>query len=287
MNIDLINYISYLLCIKIERVERLTGGDVSKIFLLITETERFLCKLNLSSGALALFESEQNGLRAIAATKTISTPKILHCEGYENGAFLILEYIAPKPPSAKDFELLGHHLAALHQNGSAQNFGWPTNNHIGNLQQSNLRQKNWFYFYAQERLLPQLKIAADKHLLDLGKIPSENQILKSCSELLPKTKPTLLHGDLWSGNFLVDTKGVPYLIDPAVYYGHSEVDIAMTKLFGGFSPKFYEAYHEHFPISTGFNERIDLYQLYYLLVHLNMFGASYATKVLAILKTYF
>jgi len=111
--------------------------------------------------------------------------------------------------------------------------------------------------------------------------------LKTCENLFPDTKPSLLHGDLWSGNYLISENGTPYLIDPAVYYGHHEVDIAMTKLFGGFDSSFYGAYAESLPKVRGEKERNDIYQLYYLLVHLNLFGSSYKSSVTSILKTYF
>lgn len=287
MDKDLKAQIEYLLCIRITRVEPLSGGDISKAFLLDSDSERFFCKYNSDSSAFQMFQAEKAGLEAIAETKTIATPKVLLCEQLNVGAFLLLEYIEPKQASAKDMQLLGQQLAAMHQWSSSNAFGWKTNNYIGSLPQANEKHADWSAFYGQERLLPQLQMAKNKGGLSRDEIPSELQLIKTCENILPKVTPSLLHGDLWSGNYLIAKDGTPYLIDPAAYFGHHEVDVAMTKLFGGFDHSFYSAYEEQFPKTAGVHERNDLYQLYYLLVHLNLFGASYKTSVTRILKRYF
>ena len=287
MNKQLLDHISYVLCVKIERVRPLSGGDIAKVFLLETETERIVCKLHEGTKALKLFQSEKKGLEAIAKTKTIATPKVLHCEALETGAFLLMEYVETKRPEAADMELLGHHLAALHTNGTAKDFGWATDNFIGSLPQSNTVHSYWASFYTEERLLPQLYLAHENQLLTADEIPSEAKILDRCTHYVGDAQPALLHGDLWNGNFLISTAGVPFLIDPAVYYGHAEVDMAMTKLFGGFSRPFYNAYREHLPVPKNENQLTDLYQLYYLLVHLNLFGTSYYAQVISLLNRLF
>lgn len=234
-----------------------------------------------------MFLAEKEGLEAIANTKTIATPNILLCEKLKVGGLLVMEYIEPKNPTPKDMQLLGHHLAFLYNFNISESFGWKANNFIGNLQQSNKKHINWAEFYVQERLLPQLKMAQDSKLLLSNEIPSETQLLKTCENLFPEVKPSLLHGDLWGGNYLISQDGVPYLIDPAVYYGHHEVDISMSRLFGGFGNSFYNAYWEHYPSQPQVKERAEIYQLYYLLVHMNLFGKSYYSSVSAILKKYF
>ena len=203
------------------------------------------------------------------------------------GAFLLMEYIEPKKPSKKDFELLGHQLAALHKLSESNTFGLGTENFIGSLQQSNTTHSDWASFYVQERLLPQLKLVGDGNCLQLSETPSEEQLFKTCQSLFPKVRPSLLHGDLWGGNYLISSEGIPHLIDPAIYYGHREVDIAMTHLFGGFDKTFYDSYQEHFMPIGGEKERNDIYQLYFLLAHLNLFGHSYKSRVVTILKRYF
>lgn len=287
MDKDIKAHIEYLLCIKIEQVQSVSGGDISNAYLLKTESERFFCKVNTDPSAFDMFWTEKSGLEAIAETKTIATPKVLLCEKLETGGFLLMEHIESKRASSTETELLGHQLAALHQLSISESFGWETDNFIGSLPQSNKKHSDWKQFYTQERLLTQLKMAHDSGKLNAHEIPSEEGIFKSCENLFPDVRPALLHGDLWSGNYLISEKGKPYLIDPATYYGHYEVDLAMTRLFGGFGDSFYEAHSEHFPKIGGEAERNDLYQLYYLLVHLNLFGSSYKAAVITILNRYF
>lgn len=280
-------HIEYQLCVKINRISTISGGDISDAFLLETETERFFCKVNRSESAFKMFGAEKVGLEEISNTKTIAVPKILLCEPLQIGAFLVMEYIEPLGPSEKDFELLGHQLAAMHKLSEPNTFGWETDNFIGSLLQSNIQHSNWTEFYTQERLIPQIKLARDGNRLRVSETPSEEQLFKTCQGIFPEVKPSLLHGDLWSGNYLISKERIPHLIDPAIYYGHHEVDIAMTRLFGGFDATFYHAYAEHFSKQSLSDERTDIYQLYYLLVHLNLFGKLYYASVSSILKRYF
>ncbi|MGS0525787.1 fructosamine kinase family protein [Zobellia nedashkovskayae] len=287
MNKNLKEHIAYLLCVNIERIQSVSGGDISEAYLLETETERFFCKVNHGDNGYDLFKTEKMGLQTIAQSKTISVPNILLCEPLEKGGFLVMDYIEPKRPTETNYELLGHQLAALHHNATQDKFGFSSDNYIGNLNQSNSNHTQWAEFYVQERLVPQLQLAKDTGRLNDNEISSENQLLTTCKNLFPNTKPSLLHGDLWSGNCLISKNGTPYLIDPAVYYGHHEVDLAMTRLFGGFGASFYNAYQEHFAPLGNEKERTDIYQLYYLLVHLNLFGNSYKASVTEILQRYF
>ena len=280
-------HIEYLLCIKIDSIRSVSGGDISNAYLLETDSERFFCKLNHNQNAAAMFAAEKKGLEAIAKTKTIAVPQVLLCEPLEKGGYLLMKYIEPKQATANDMELLGHQLAALHRLSHSQMFGWEDNNFIGSLPQQNNKNTNWSKFYVTERLVPQLQLAVAGKWLKPNEIPSEEQLFESCKNLFPEVQPSLLHGDLWSGNYLISQKGVPYLIDPAVYYGHHEVDIAMTRLFGGFQGSFYDAYSEHFPKVGGEAARTEIYQFYYLLVHLNLFGSSYYASVKAVLNRYF
>ena len=286
MDKDLKAHIEHLLGARVERIRPISGGDISQAYLLECATERFFCKLNHGVHAYEMFLAEKWGLEAIAKTKTIGTPKIRCCETLETGGFLVMEYLEPKRASVKEMALFGHQLAALHKSTKAKQFGWESDNFIGSLPQSNRKHLNWTDFYVKERLLPQIKMASDLQRLSKTEIPSEVSLSKTVERLFPVVKPSLLHGDLWSGNYLIAQDGMPYLIDPAAYFGHWEVDIAMTRLFGGFDAAFYHAYSEHFPKVGGEKERNDLYQLYYLLVHLNMFGVSYKAAVIEILKNY-
>lgn len=287
MDKELTKHLEYILCSKILKISAVSGGDISRAFLLESETEKFFCKVNSNKGAYDMFLAERNGLHALKKTKAIGVPSAFHIESYQEGAFLLMEYIEIKNPDSKNMELLGRRLAQLHQKPTNSFFGYGVDNYIGSLYQSNKQQSEWTTFYVQERIIPQFKLAFDKGLLSRNETPMENKLLKVCETFFPSVRPSLLHGDLWSGNFLIAKNGSPYLIDPAVYYGHYEVDLAMTKLFGGFGETFYRAYKEITPPEYGEKERLEIYQLYYLLVHLNLFGPSYKTPVKRILTTYF
>ena len=271
----------------ISKVNPVSGGDISQAYCVHTSTQRFFLKVNASVIASKMFLAEKKGLENINLSKTIKAPEAIHCGQHESSSYLLLEFIESKNPTSKEFEALGHQLADLHTFSVGDSFGWEQDNYIGSLPQSNKNHLDWTLFYVHERLLPQLKIAKKKGLLDSCEIPSENNLVQGCRQFFPKVKPALLHGDLWSGNYLISTQGVPYLIDPASYFGHHEVDMAMTQLFGGFSSSFYAAYAEQISAETLQNERRDIYQLYYLLVHLNLFGRTYYPAVKQLLKTYF
>lgn len=281
-----INHIAEIIGEKIKAFRPVSGGDISKAFLLETSQNRYFLKTNNHQEALIMFLAEKLGLETIYKTNTIAVPEVFYCGTFEKQSWLLLEYIEPKRPEKKDFQKLGTKLAALH-NISQTSFGFNSDNYIGRLLQSNKPHLNWEDFYCHERILPQLTLAKTKGLISNNEIPEITSILNVLKNMFCNVKPSLLHGDLWSGNFIIATNGQPFLIDPAIYFGHHELDIAMSKLFGGFDPSFYEAYQEYYPVAENFGASIDLYQLYYLLVHLNMFGSSYYGSVKGILSRYF
>jgi len=280
------NHLSFLIDQPIQNISSVSGGDISLAYKVKTEANTYFLKVNRGKDALTMFQTEKMGLEAIAQTQTIYVPKIYGCDIFENEAFLLMEFIESKSPSSFDFKNLGLKLAELHQD-TAENFGLEEDNFIGSLPQSNTFHVFWVDFYTQERLLPQLKIAKQRELLSENECPSERTMIENLGNLFANIKPSLLHGDLWSGNYLISNEGIPYLIDPAVYYGHHEVDIAMSRLFGGFGNDFYKAYHSIHPRDSSTDARMDIYQLYYLLVHLNLFGRSYYGSVKSILEKYF
>ena len=280
---DFLKHISWIIDCKIQKVRPISGGDIASAYLLETSTKKMFLKVHSN---FELLQAEAHALNTIAKANCIATPKIHAIENYENNGFLVLEYIESKSPTASDFELFGRQLAALHQ-ATNEHFGFDQNNFIGSLPQSNNQHSNWLDFYTEERLNPQLQLALNKGLLSQKEIPTLDKLKTTCSEFFTNIKPSLLHGDLWSGNFLISTDGIPYLIDPSTYFGHAEVDIAMCKLFGGFGSSFYESYHKVIPQDQFTSTRIELYQLYYLLVHLNLFGRSYYSSVVTTLKNNF
>ena len=286
MNKELQNHLSLLIDQPIQNIIPVSGGDISLAYKLQTKAKTYFLKVNRSKNALAIFQKEKRGLETIALTKTISTPKVYACDTLKSEAFLLMEYIESKRPNTEDFIRFGKALAALHQI-TVEDFGFRENNFIGSLPQSNSQNNSWVNFYTNERLLPQLELAKQQGLLSEYECPSEHIIKEKLENLLNNVKPSLLHGDLWSGNYLISIEGIPYLIDPAVYYGHNEVDIAMSKLFGGFGNDFYKSYYSIYPRDSKTNSRIEIYQLYYLLVHLNLFGKSYYGSVIQILRNFF
>ena len=178
----------------------------------------------------------------------------------------------------------GEALAQLHRH-SQDHFGLDHSNFIGALPQANPAHNDWISFYVEARLQPQVRMATDKSLLNRTDLQQFDALYTALPNLIPQEKPSLIHGDLWSGNFLCSQEGVPYLIDPAVCFASREMDLAMSQLFGGFSPIFYQTYQECFPLLPGFENRVELYKLYYLLVHVNLFGESYVGSVRQIIRS--
>lgn len=279
-------YISEKIAEKVISVRPVSGGDISSAYCVVTDNGRYFLKVNSASFAKEMFEAEKVGLEAIQATNTIAAPQVILVDTLGEESFLLMEFVESKRPDASDYQRLGHQLAKMHL-CSRPNFGFPSHNFIGSLPQQNHAHDTWPEFYWYQRILPQLKMALGKNLLQANLIPEEEKALTMLRNLFGEVSPSLLHGDLWGGNYLISTDGTPYLIDPAVYYGHAMVDIAMSRLFGGFSADFYDAYHQIIPQPSHHDEQIDLYQLYYLLVHLNLFGSGYYSSVSSILKRYF
>lgn len=268
-------------------VQTLSGGDIAHAQKVVTNKQSYFVKSGSFPFAHELFEQEAVGLKALEKSRTIGIPKIIGTHSIDGTSCLILEFIETKHPQSNDMEHFGRQLAHLHLSAKMDFFGFETDNYIGKLPQSNQTHSEWANFYVEERLQPQFKLAGRLELLDASKLPTTKRLIERCRELFGKITPSLLHGDLWSGNYLIDSTGKPFLIDPAVYYGHHVVDLAMSKLFGGFSRVFYEAYHEIIPPHENQAALIDIYQLYFLLVHLNLFGTSYRNSVVQLLKTYF
>ncbi|MBW2421543.1 MAG: fructosamine kinase family protein [Deltaproteobacteria bacterium] len=258
-----------------------SGGDIGESSVVeLAGGERLFLKC-YPGAAPGMASAEARGLGWLAEARALRTPQVrAHGEAQDGlPAFLALEWIETGGPGADyaaDYaEELGRGLAALHRTGAA-GFGFAEDNFIGRLPQSNRRHESWVEFYAEERLGAQLDMARQAGRLP-GRVAAalESLIEELPSLCGPEEAPARLHGDLWGGNALVDPAGRPCLIDPAVYGGHREVDLAMMRLFGGFDRRVFAAYDEAWPLAPGHRERVDLYQLYPLLVHVNLFGGSY------------
>ncbi len=261
------------------------GGDTNKCYLLETSKGRFFIKLNASFFGLDMFEKEAWGLVQLANTGVIKVPRPLFDGRFNQQIFLVMEYIEPGKPSAGFWEDFGLSMANLHA-VVGNHFGLENKNYIGKLGQSNNPHSQWADFYAAERLLPLAGKATEKGLLEHAHLKAVENLCSRLKDIFPDEKPALLHGDLWSGNFMVAANGLAAIFDPAIYFGHREMDIAMSMLFGGFDAAFYDAYNHHYPLYPGWQQRLPLCQLYPLLVHLLLFGGHYSHNVIEIVQQY-
>jgi protein-ribulosamine 3-kinase len=270
--------------VAVKSIKEVGGGCINDAYKILSTAGTFFVKCNSIAVPSDLFEKEKRGLLLLGKASDVKVPEVIGDGGIGNVIYLILEYIESAPPQSDYWENLGFALAGLHKNTNTR-FGLEYNNYIGSLPQSNDPSESWVEFFIENRLKPQLKIANEQ-----GKagrlIFLFDKLFKKLPQLLPQGIPSLLHGDLWSGNVLVDEKGAACLIDPAVHYGHREAEISFTHLFGGFEQKFYEGYNESFPLEPAFEERIELYNLYPLMVHVNLFGGSYINSVENSLKKF-
>lgn len=271
--------------VEIQRELPVGGGSINDCFRLDTTAGPLFAKLNTADRFPSMFEAEADGLRRLAATGAMRVPRIIAFGEEHDVSFLLMEHIESGLKGERFWEEFGRRLAAVHRH-SASSFGLDTDNYIGSLRQTNTPASEWPAFFIHQRLEPQLKMASDARRVESGTSFRFERLFAKLDKLFPPEPPALLHGDLWSGNFLCDASGQPVLIDPAVYYGHREMDIAMTKLFGGFDSGFYAAYNDSWQLERGWEERMDLCNLYPLLVHVNLFGGGYAAQVEAALRRF-
>lgn len=278
--------------VNIEDSRSVGGGDINSArLLMLSDGRSVFIKYNSSSNS-AFFDAEEEGLSAIADTGVIKTPE-LFCKGMDPDkgiSFLMMERIVTGTPGQNTWYEMGRQFAGMHLADTSRYvegglFGFLHDNYIGATRQTNTPFDSWIDFYRECRLKPQFKMA--ERALD-------EQAVKSCVRLMDKLgdiltepeKPALLHGDMWGGNHLIDRDGNAVLIDPAAYVGHPEADIAMTELFGRMPHGFYEGYHEKMPAQAGYDDRRDIYNLYHVMNHYNLFGGGYLNSALSIIRRY-
>ena len=267
------------------------GGDINDAARMdLSDGSRVFIKKNSMSNR-SFFLTEQTGLTALRQTGTLSVPQVYGAGTDPSGfSFLLMEYIQPGEKKPDFWEQFGRGLAEMHRASAADwvpggRFGFCEDNFIGAGGQKNTPHEHWISFYRDCRLSVQFERAAS--CFSPGDRAAMQRLLDHLEEYLTEPEqPSLLHGDLWGGNFLTGPDGSAWLIDPAAYVGNREADLAMTELFGGFAGAFYGAYREAWPLAPGYGERRDLYHLYHLLNHLNLFGRSYFSSVLRIVRTY-
>ena len=259
-------------------IKSVGGGCINQTYKITTADKYFFCKLNSASKFPHLFEKEKNGLELIQKYNVIKTPGIIDYSIIGNEQILTLEWIEVGNRNDEFWKTFGQQLAALHQINTEE-FGLKEDNYMGSVPQINRQEKNWVLFFRANRLEPLVKLCVNKNLLQPKHQEQFEILYQRLLQIFDNEKPALIHGDLWSGNYMCDKKGMPVLIDPAVYFGHRSVDLAMTTLFGGFHKSFYQAYHHYFPLPENYREQWNACNLYPLLIHLYLFGKSYLSKI--------
>ena len=265
----------------------LSGGCISSSYKVNTKDgNSYFLKYNYSSGS-DMFLTEAHGLQELDKPGVITIPKVISFDK----EFILLDLIESSSRSKNFSEDFGRKFAVLHKFNN-EKYGFYEDNYIGSNPQLNIpdndEEKNWTKFYFQKRILYQFHLA-EKSGNSTSDLRSSISQLENKIDLIVtdnSEKPSLLHGDLWGGNYMVDKNGFACLIDPAVYYGNREADLAMTKLFGGFDSEFYRAYNEEFPLPDGYDYRENIYKLYHVLNHLNLFGSGYYSQAISLIKYY-
>lgn len=267
--------------LQLNNAQPLSGGDINEVQRLSCKEGEFVVKINDRSAYPKMFEREASGLDELRKAKSFKIPEVIATGELGENSYLLMRYIDANSPSSDFDEQFAQKLAKMHQ-VSADHFGFHEDNYIGKLLQYNDHKAKASDFYIDQRLEPQIKMARDRGF----DLPVKDRFFNNVEEAIPDEPSSLVHGDLWAGNYMTDEQGDPVLIDPATCYAHREMDLAMMKLFGGYSARIFAIYNEHYPLESQWQSRVKLYQLYYLLVHLNLFGAGYLSSVENIIKKY-
>lgn len=265
--------------------ERVGGGDINAAWCLHAKETKYFLKMNDAGLYPGMFAKEAAGLTALQMHSAAVVPRVIKQGVAGSRQYLLLEWIDSGKPGDNFWKDFGHLLADLHRQEQPY-FGWTEDNYIGSLPQVNKPHINWYSFYSERRILPLVAALSSSGMFTQQEAQAAESFCKKLPSLFPEEPPALLHGDLWSGNYMVSAGGKVALYDPAVYFGHREMDIGMTKLFGGFQPAFYEAYEEAYPLEKGWQQRLPLTQLYPLLVYAVLFGGYYVQEAKEIIRCY-
>ncbi len=263
--------------------EPVHGGDINQCWRITHNDLRYFLKINDAAAYPRMFEKEANGLMALKRATdsiqhtSITVPAVNRHGQVEESQFLLLEWIEKGTPIRNFWESFGCTLASMHKLFHPF-FGWTADNYIGNLPQVNANRATWSEFYSECRIDPLVKQLVDQGSFSKADLRAAERFYQRLPGLFPEEPPSLLHGDLWAGNFMVMANGHASIFDPAVYGGHREMDLGMSRLFGGFDRSFYSAYHHCYPLEQGWEHRIPLTQLYPLLVHAILFGGHYVNR---------
>jgi fructosamine-3-kinase len=256
----------------------LSGGSINQTYRVNLRQELLFVKLNQAQ-YVSMFEAEAAGLQILREAAVIRVPEVYACACDDTHSWLVMENITLTPHNNASQQKFAQQLAAMHR-CMGESFGWFRDNTIGSTPQINMTSKDWHSFYREHRLGYQLKLA-NQHGFSARLQDKGERLMADLHVFFEgyEASPPLLHGDLWSGNHAVDSDGNPVIFDPAIYYGDREADIAMTELFGGLSRGFYATYNKAYPLDAGYQVRKELYNLYHILNHANLFGGSYVQQV--------
>ena len=271
--------------IKVVDFQGLSGGCIHQAFKVSTSIGPFFLKYNRAED-LDMFKTEFRGLQYLSQAGSLKVPEPINCGVMEGSSYLILEYIDASLKQNNFWEVFGRGLANMHRHNTRALYGLDHDNYIGRLHQFNEPKKSWIDFFVEMRLEKQITMALSNTLIDHAFASRIRQLYHKLPALIPDEPASLLHGDLWGGNFLTGNLGEPVLIDPAIYFGSREAEMAFTHMFGGFDQSFYHFYNEEYPIEKGFDSRIDIYNIYPSLVHVNLFGPSYLGGIDRVLRKF-
>lgn len=271
--------------LEIRRIESVSGGDINDAYCIHGAHQKYFLKVNDAARYPEMFKKEANGLTALKNGSNLTIPKVIEYGEAAGSQYLILEWLEKERPDKNFWAAFGSALAEMHKEPQ-EYFGFEEDNYIGSLRQTNSTQDTWTSFYAECRILPLIKLLRDGGSLSSLDINNAENFCKKIDEIFPFETPSLLHGDLWSGNYMPVGADKASIYDPAVYHGHREMDIGMTLLFGGFAQRFYEGYNEAYPLEKNWRQRASYTQLYPLLVHAILFGGHYVKSVREDLKLF-
>lgn len=261
------------------------GGDINEAFLLKTNSGRMFLKMNDATQFPQLFQKEADGLAALKKATSLEVPAVRAAGQTGDTQYLLLEWMERGQVSNGSWRLFGEGLAQMHKVNGVHP-GWHCDNYIGTLRQANTSTGSWASFYEQQRIMPLVRVLFNKSVFSKSDLNKAVHFCRELPAIFPDEPHVLLHGDLWSGNFFITQNGRPAIYDPAVYFGHREMDIGMTKLFGGFDNSFYNHYNECYPLDQGWVKRLPVTQLYPLLVHAVLFGGGYISQCRKILNSW-
>lgn len=269
-----------------ENHRMVSGGDINAAFAVNTMRGSYFLKLNSASKYPLMFQRETEGLAVLQKASLLKVPKVIATGERETHQYLLLELLQKAAPSGDFWDQFAGGLAQLHRYNHTYS-GWHSSNYIGSLVQQNNFNASWSEFYATQRIIPLVKTLLNRGALEMKDVKAAEKLCNNFQHIFPNESPALLHGDLWSGNFMAvkfNNAIVPSVYDPAVYFGHREMDIGMSLLFGGFNARFYNVYNNIFPLEKNWQKRVSLTQLYPLLVHAVLFGGAYISRCRSIVQ---